>query len=557
MNYYNKYIEYDDYESSFYELNKIDDSFYVNNIEIENNRGIIGDLAVIKDQKVINIKKRSNQKIIGYINLNSAYKMKINNKIYQIFIPLNKKYPQFYVSYSSKKYSGTIYVIIDFKCWEANSKYPHGNLIDIIGKVGTFENDIISLMYNHNVFQKKMNIDKNKIKNDQEVIDNIKICDYKIFTIDPKGSKDLDDGFHFQKCEDGFEIGIHIASPIIFLKEYLLDILKRCTTIYTYKNINLIPDIYSENICSLLEKKYRKTLSIILKFNNDFECINQIIKQCNVYVMKNYDYDNFDEKHFHNDRFKDWIKLSETYFNTKLDSHTIVEKWMICANKIIANHLIENNYENVILRVFEEKESNFKSNDNILNKIINQYKQEAATYQIYNPNNKLKFRHSGFDNSYYTHFTSPIRRAIDFYNQCLILNKTVIPQNELFTLLDNYTVYEKNLKKFYRNQELLKFINENDTNILEEEAYIIQIKKNKLKLYLANYKLEISALLFKYKFMDLMNVSYRFENDYITYINYTNDDKIYEYNLYKKINVKIYFYPTELNIFDKIKVKIV
>ena len=557
MNYYNEYIKYDDYESSFYELNKIDDSFYVNNIEIENNRGIIGDLAVIKDQKVINIKKRSNQKIIGYINLNSAYKMKINNKIYQIFIPLNKKYPQFYVSYSSKKYSGTIYVIIDFKCWEANSKYPHGNLIDIIGKVGTFENDIISLMYNHNVFQKKMNIDKNKIKNDQEVIDNIKICDYKIFTIDPKGSKDLDDGFHFQKCEDGFEIGIHIASPIIFLKEYLLDILKRCTTIYTYKNINLIPDIYSENICSLLEKKYRKTLSIILKFNNDFECINQIIKQCNVYVMKNYDYDNFDEKHFHNDRFKDWIKLSETYFNTKLDSHTIVEKWMICANKIIANHLIENNYENVILRVFEEKESNFKSNDNILNKIINQYKQEAATYQIYNPNNKLKFRHSGFDNSYYTHFTSPIRRAIDFYNQCLILNKTVIPQNELFTLLDNYTVYEKNLKKFYRNQELLKFINENDTNILEEEAYIIQIKKNKLKLYLANYKLEISALLFKYKFMDLMNVSYRFENDYITYINYTNDDKIYEYNLYKKINVKIYFYPTELNIFDKIKVKIV
>ena len=557
MNYYNEYIEYDDYESSFYELNKIDDSFYVNNIEIENNRGIIGDLAVIKDQKVVNIKKRSNQKIIGYINLNSAYKMKINNKIYQIFIPLNKKYPQFYVSYSSKKYSGTIYVIIDFKCWEANSKYPHGNLIDIIGKVGTFENDIISLMYNHNIFQKKMNIDKNKIKNDQEVINNIKICDYKIFTIDPKGSKDLDDGFHFQKCENGYEIGIHIACPIIFLKEYLLDILKRCTTIYTYKNINLIPDIYSENICSLLEKKYRKTLSIILKFNNDFECINQIIKECNVYVMKNYDYDNFDEKHFHNDRFKDWIKLSETYFNTKLDSHTIVEKWMICANKIIANHLIENNYENVILRVFEEKESNFKSNDNILNKIINQYKQEAATYQIYNSKNKLKFRHSGFDNSYYTHFTSPIRRAIDFYNQCLILNKTVIPQNELFTLLDNYTIYEKNLKKFYRNQELLKFINENDTNILEEEAYIIQIKKNKLKLYLSNHKLEISALLFQYKFMDLMKVNYTFENDYITYINYTNDENIYEYNLYQKINVEIYFYPTELNIFDKIKVKIV
>ena len=318
MNYFNNYEDCND-ETSYYELNKIDDTFYVNNTEIENNRGILGDLVAVNNNKVINVKKRNKQKIVGFINLNSAYKMKINNKIYQIFTPLNRKFPTYYVSFSSKKFTGTIYVIIDFKCWEANSKYPHGNLIDIIGKVGTFENDITSLMYNHNVFQKKMNIDKNKIKSDQEIIDELKDCDYKIFTIDPKGSKDLDDGFHFQKLEDGFEIGIHIACPILFLKEYLLDILKRCTTIYSYKNINLIPDIYSENICSLLEKKHRKSLSIILKFNNDFEYINQIIKECNVYVMKNYDYDSFDEKHFQGDRFKDWVKLSETYFNTKLD----------------------------------------------------------------------------------------------------------------------------------------------------------------------------------------------------------------------------------------------
>lgn len=556
MNYFDEYESYNEDEISYYELNKIDNSHYINNIEVTNNRGITGDLVVLKDKKVINIKKRSEQKIVGYINLNSQYKMKINNKVYQIFTPLNNKFEQFYISFNSKKYTGTIYIIINFKCWEQNSKCPHGNLIDIIGKVGIYENDILALLYNHNVFQKKMNIDKNKIINDQKIIDDLKDCDYKIFTIDPKGSKDLDDGFHYKEIENGFEIGIHIACPILFLKEYLLDILKRCTTIYTTKNINLIPDIYSENICSLLEKKYRKTLSIILKFNNDFECIHKEIKECDVYVMKNYDYDSFDEKHFHSDRFKNWVKLSETYFNTKLDSHTIVEKWMIYANKFIANHLIENNHENIILRVFEEKESVFSSDDNILNKIIHQYKQEAATYQIYNPNEKLKFIHSGFDNSYYTHFTSPIRRAIDFYNQSLILNKTIISQNELFTLLDNYTIYEKNLKKFYRNQELLKFINENDTNILEEDAYIIQIKSNKLKLYLPNHKLEINALLFKYKFVDLMKASYTFENEYITYINYTKDEINYEYNLYDKINVEIYFYPTELNIFDKIKVKI-
>ena len=555
MNYFDEYQIYNEDEISYYELNKIDNSYYFNNIEVENNRAIVGDLVVIKDKKVINIKKRNEQKIVGYINLNSQYKMKINNKVYQIFTPLNKKFEQFYVSFSSKKHTGTIYVIINFKCWEKNSKCPHGNLIDIIGKVGKYENDIMALMYNHNVFQKKMNIDLNKIKNDQKIIDDLKDCDYKIFTIDPKGSKDLDDGFHFKKIENGFEIGIHIACPIIFLKEYLLDIMKRCTTIYTYKNINLIPDIYSENICSLLEKKYRKTLSIILKFNNDLEYNNLEIKESNVYVMKNYDYDSFDEKHFHSDRFKDWVKLSETYFSSKLDSHTIVEKWMVCANKIIADHLIKNNYENIILRVFEEKESHFVSSDEILNKIIHQYNQESAVYKIYNEENSHKFKHSNFD-SYYTHFTSPIRRAIDFYNQYLVLNKIEMDKSKLFTILDHYTIYEKNLKKFYRNQELLKFINENNNNILQEEVYIIQIKKNKLKLYIPKYKIQVETLLFKYKFIELMKAIHTVKNEQIIYINYNNDGKSIEYNLYQKINVEIYFYPTELNIFDKIKVKI-
>ena len=51
MNYYNEYIDYDEDDISLYELNKKDDNFYVNDIEIENNRGINGDLAVIKDNK--------------------------------------------------------------------------------------------------------------------------------------------------------------------------------------------------------------------------------------------------------------------------------------------------------------------------------------------------------------------------------------------------------------------------------------------------------------------------------------------------------------------------
>jgi len=565
MNYFDKYEDYDENDITFHKLIKIEDSYYINDIEVENNRGISEDLVVIKDNKVINIKERNNEKIVGYINLNSPYKMKINNKIYHLFNPLDKKYEQFYVSLNTDKYKGKIYTIINFKCWDENSKYPHGNLIDIIGKVGDIDNDILALMYHYQVYQKKMTIDKNKINNDIEYVTNLKKsdCEYNIFTIDPKGSKDLDDGFHFEKKENNiFEIGIHIACPILFLKEYLHEILNRCCTVYTNKNINLIPDIYSENICSLLEKKNRKTMSIILQFNERCECIGQEIKESSVYIMKNYDYDTFDEKHYNSDRFQEWIQLSERYFNSKLDSHTIVEKWMISTNKIIAKHLINNNFENVILRVFEEKndESQIVKNDEILNKIIHQYKQDAAVYKLYNEEKKLSFIHSSFDGSYYTHFTSPIRRSIDFYNQSLLLDKIStsgsINKKELEVILDKYTQYEKKLKKFYRSQTLLKFINENDTNMLEEEAYIIRIKKNKLRLYLSNYKIEVEAFLFKYKFMELFDASYLFDNNSITYIHYNNDGKEYEYNLYDKLKIQVYFYPKEVSILDKIKIKI-
>jgi len=592
MNYYEEYKTIDNsnlnYNSNspIYDISvihKIDNSYYVNEKEITNNRAIHGDIVYIKDNKVINIKERNQQTIVGIINLNAIHKMKINNKIYHIFQPLNKKYEKFYVGLNTNKYTHSIYVIIKFRCWETNSDYPYGDLIDIIGSTSNKENELNAFLHHYQVFQKKMNIPKDKINEDISIIEQLqknKKSDYKIFTIDPKGSKDLDDGFHFSKNENYYEIGIHIAFPQNFLHEYLLNIMKRFTTIYTYKNINLIPNIYSENLCSLLQKNYRKSLSILIKFDLDYNYINYNyinynyinyeIKENIVYITKNYDYDDFQEKYFNNseknqknqknqvNKYEDWIKLSEYYFKTTLDSHSIVEKWMIEANKIIANHLIKNNFENIILRVFEEKESSFKSNDNILNKIIHQYQQQSATYQLYKKEESDKYKHSNFNDSYYTHFTSPIRRCIDFYNQYLITNKLNIQnKEEISEIVQNYNNYEKKLKKFYITQNLLNFIHQHNNDILETEAYILQIKKNKLKLYIINEKIEVQHILFPYKFLTNYQPTYANENNENKKISYIINNIFYEYKVYDKIKIQLYFYPTETNMFDKIKIKIV
>jgi len=582
MNYYEQY-ETIKSETDYSVIHKIDNLYYANEKEITNNRALHGDIVYIKDNKVINIKERNQQTIVGIINLNAIHKMKINNKIYHIFQPLNKKYEKFYVGLNTNKYTHSIYVIIKFRCWETNSDYPYGDLIDIIGSTSNKENELNAFLHHYQVFQKKMNIPKDKINEDISIIEQLqknKKSDYKIFTIDPKGSKDLDDGFHFSKNENYYEIGIHIAFPQNFLHEYLLNIMKRFTTIYTYKNINLIPNIYSENLCSLLQKNYRKSLSILIKFDLDYNYINYNyinynyinyeIKENIVYITKNYDYDDFQEKYFNNseknqknqknqvNKYEDWIKLSEYYFKTTLDSHSIVEKWMIEANKIIANHLIKNNFENIILRVFEEKESSFKSNDNILNKIIHQYQQQSATYQLYKKEESDKYKHSNFNDSYYTHFTSPIRRCIDFYNQYLITNKLNIQnKEEISEIVQNYNNYEKKLKKFYITQNLLNFIHQHNNDILETEAYILQIKKNKLKLYIINEKIEVQHILFPYKFLTNYQPTYANENNENKKISYIINNIFYEYKVYDKIKIQLYFYPTETNMFDKIKIKIV
>ena len=67
MNYFDKYEDYDENDITFHKLIKIEDSYYINDIEVENNRGISEDLVVIKDKKVINVKERNNEKNLLFL----------------------------------------------------------------------------------------------------------------------------------------------------------------------------------------------------------------------------------------------------------------------------------------------------------------------------------------------------------------------------------------------------------------------------------------------------------------------------------------------------------
>jgi len=521
MNYYKEYVTLDSSETGY--LESKENKFYVNGKEVTNNRGCPGDEVILNNLEVVDIKNRNKRKIIGIIDCNAKYKISIldrrgKTKIFHVFSPLDHNYSKFYVSCNIKNKQGLLYALIEFQKWPVHTKYPFGSLIEFIGQLGNIQDDLVAYMYYCDIFKPTYRIQKERMKEHQKIIESIQKEDYEIFTIDPEGSKDLDDGFHFKQEDNLIEIGIHIACPSFFLnqEEDLSEIVSRCSTIYSFKNFHLIPNKYSTDLCSLLENTNRKTLCFILKFRED-SLIEKEIKICDVKVKKNYKYEEFQ---INNE--KEFQFFSAKYFREELDSHQLVEKWMIHANCLIVEHCQNLKLENIIVRVHKKNE-HFLKNNSLLEKYLHQKNENKATYEILTKEQEQEHSKMG---CLYTHFTSPIRRAIDFILQTMIINNLKI--NNMENIILQVNNHQKKIKKFYNIQKKIQFIHNHKEDKITSKAYIIKLKEEYTKLYCQEYDFEIKY----YKMVD-------------------------KYQELEEVNIEIYLFPFEIHLKKKIQVKII
>jgi len=534
--------------------------YFIDNVQIKNNRGINNDIVYHTHNEVINIKERAKQYIVGVLLLNNNKKYgfnKKNNTLY-LFKPINKNYPEFLVA-SNNKTKKNIYVAIEFHKWEPTIKYPIGHIIENIGETNIIENQIKCYLYKNNLVYPKIKINKeinNKLVNTND--DNV----YNVFSIDPPNCKDIDDCISFNKLDNNYEIGIHITDVSHYINNIELFYNKLTTSIYYGKEqINMLPKFLSENLCSLLENNYRKCVSTILIFNNNYELINHKIELTNVYIKKNLSYDEAEiiiEKNDNNyiDLIDLW-KFMIKYDTSIKDTHELIEKLMVLCNKIVAETLYKYDKEKTILRIHEKTDILLKKNkDEILTKHINKKNINAALYSYYNSDLK-NTGHSGLNLNLYTHFTSPIRRYIDIINHINI--KNVLNKKELIRIddkiLDNVNKLNKNIKKFNNDYKLIELVNIKK-NIIDElyEAYIIKINIHYILIYIPVLDLE-----YKYKFYNN-----NFKNIY--FINFISNNKLelkdYNNNIFifqnlKKINVSITFLNEEIELFNKIKIKLI
>ncbi|MEN9649350.1 MAG: hypothetical protein RL094_317 [Candidatus Parcubacteria bacterium] len=317
----------------------------------------------------------------------------------------------------------------------------------------------------------------------------------KVFTctIDPFDAKDFDDALSLRELDEKdqhgnalLEIGVHIADVSHFVREGTpLDdeARRRATSVYLVdRTVPMLPSILSTDVCSLNPHEDRFAFSAVFKMNRNGEIHDRWFGQTVIYSDKRFTYENaqevldagtgeyFKELNEFNQIAKIFqrrrknkgsidfdsteikFKLDENgkpiavYKKERLDTHKLVEEFMLLANQEVAKYVYDKNKQSNtplagVYRVHDlpnheklhelavfvkamgiefnpSKKITPKEVQKLLQDVIGNSAETAIKTATLRSMAKALYStknvgHFGLAFEYYTHFTSPIRRYPD------------------------------------------------------------------------------------------------------------------------------------------------
>jgi hypothetical protein len=379
----------------------------------------------------------------------------INNKLMYKCIPDDVRLPIFLVPYELKhvgfsKVFVNLYVTIQYKDW--TTKHPVGSLTQVIGQV-----DTLDCFYEYQLYCKSLNASIQRLQKETSKAVKEKdatndafiesICanagiesriDWHIFTIDPKGSLDFDDGFSIKQLDNGNTlVSIYIANVTIWLDALNLwqSFSKRISTIYLPdKKRPMLPTILSDCLCSLQAKAKRVAFVLDMEVsapdNNQYgnvQIVSYKFSNCLVRVSKNYVYEEPDLlKNKHYTQLFDIV--SQLCYKTKYvkgirDSHDVVCYLMVLMNYTCAKEMLAKKVgifrsslikKDGITLLNKEKETDVLPDD-VLH-FIKIWNSTSGQYIDISADSEVSISHDLLDLEAYIHITSPIRRLVDLLN---------------------------------------------------------------------------------------------------------------------------------------------
>lgn len=434
-----------------------------------------GDLVLIKKEKgrakILKIIERKEKKLIGfYLGEKNFVPLKRLNSEFQLIKPLNLPHGSIIETeialYPQRKRKG----IVEFK--------------NFIGNFGCTKEEIYAFCLSRDLrfhFPEEVLKEAEKFSKSFEMGNRVDLREKEIFTIDPSDAKDFDDAVSLEEENGFYVLGVHIADVTHYVKEGSKidkEAVLRGETLYfpTYA-VHMLPPKLSEEICSLKENKDRLTISVFAFFDKKGKHIKTEFKETVIRSKKRFNYLEVEEiLEGKNSNFSKTLKKMENLSKIlkekrlkrgslefefpefefqydengnlkgvfpleRLKSHSIIEEFMLFANKEVARFLWNKNYP-FLFRIHQKPDPlkleelkiifkrygfDFKVNlDNptpkMIQKILNEIKKEkdcsylqemllrSLPRAIYSPKRDIHFA-LNFQN--YCHFTSPIRRYAD------------------------------------------------------------------------------------------------------------------------------------------------
>ena len=229
--------------------------------------------------EITQIIKRARTEYVGVIQIHKNYAFVVadDSKMYKdIFIPINK---------INKAEEGDK-VLVKLEDWPKNTDSPYGKVIKTLGKPGEHNTEIHSILAEYGLpyeFPHKVEDYANKLDTSitpEEINKRRDMRDVLTFTIDPKDAKDFDDALSFKVLDNGnYEIGIHIADVSHYLQEGTIldeEAYERATSVYLVDRVvPMLPEVLSNNACSLRPHEEKYTFSAIFQLNNKAEILKQ------------------------------------------------------------------------------------------------------------------------------------------------------------------------------------------------------------------------------------------------------------------------------------------
>lgn len=169
--------------------------------------------------------------------------------------------------------------------WSEYSAYPNGHYIEVLGKIGDKDTEAIVILKENDVphydFSQAVYdcLPKGQWRvEESEVKKRLDLRDLCIVSVDPLGCRDIDDALHCRRVNGNhFEVGVHIADVTHFLHEHTPmdeEAAKRCTSVYLVdRRINMLPQLLTENLCSIVGGEDRYAFSIMWEFDENFNIV--------------------------------------------------------------------------------------------------------------------------------------------------------------------------------------------------------------------------------------------------------------------------------------------